>query len=235
MSLDGKYHRDRGCTLSALSPSTLPLSGQRILIIDDQPSIRGVLQVALEEAGADVWTAGDGPSAMLLLESALPDLVLLDHSMPGMDGWAVIESLRATPRTAAIPVALVTTAKDFSSFELARRLGVAAFVSKPFRLHEVIATAGRILRGARPLQGRAAHDDEGPFVQIREPAGALVGVGRLVDLDEKGAQVEFDRPLDSGARYELVLAEAGARVLVAEVRWVRKAGDSFNHGVRLLE
>lgn len=235
MGLDAKYHRSPGCTLSALSPNTLPLSGQRILIIDDQPSIRGVLQVALEEAGADVWTAGDGPSAMLLLESALPDLVLLDHSMPGMDGWAVIESLRASSRTATIPVVLVTSAKDFSSFELARRLGVAAFVSKPFRLHEVIETAGRILRGARPLQGRAAHDDEGPFVQIREPAGTLVGVGRLVDLDEKGAQVEFDRPLDSGARCELVLAEAGARVLVAEVRWVRKVGDSFHHGVRLLD
>lgn len=216
-----------------MSTSSLPLTGQRILIIDDQPSIRGVLQVALEEAGADVWTAGDGPSAMLLLESALPDLVLLDQSMPGMDGWAVIESLRGAPRTAAIPVVLVTTAKDFSSFELARQLGVAAFVSKPFRLHEVIETAGRILRGARPLQGRGARDAEGPSVQIREPAGALVGMGRLLDLDEKGAQVEFDRPLPSGGRYELVLPESTAP-LHAEVRWVRKTGERFHHGVRLL-
>jgi CheY-like chemotaxis protein len=215
-----------------LSTSALPLPGRRILIIDDQPSIRGVLQVALEEAGADVWTAGDGPSAMRLLESALPDLVLLDQSMPGMDGWAVIESLRALPRTAGIPIVLVTTAKDFSSFELARQLGVAAFVSKPFRLREVIETASRILRGARPLQGRSAGDAEGPSVQIREPTGALVGIGRLLDLDAKGAQVEFDRPLPSGGRYELVLPESETP-LHAEVRWVRKAGDRFHHGLRL--
>lgn len=217
-----------------MASSALPLSAQRILIIDDQPSIRGVLQVALEEAGADVWTAGDGPSAMLLLESALPDLVLLDQSMPGMDGWAVIESLRASARTAAIPIVLVTTARDFSSFELARNLGVAAFVSKPFRLHEVIQTARRILEGARPLQGRAARDTERPSVQIREPAGVLVGMGRLLDLDEKGAQVEFERPLPSGGRFELVLSEGDARTLTGEIRWVRKAGESFHHGLRLV-
>lgn len=202
-------------------------------MIDDQPSIRGVIQLALEEAGADVWTAGDGPSAMLLLESSTPDLVLLDQAMPGMDGWAVIESLRASKRTAAIPIVLVTTARDLSSFELARNLGVAAFVSKPFRLNEVIQTSRRILEGARPLQGRKERDAEGPSVQIRDPAGALIGMGRLLDLDGKGAQVEFDRPLPSGARFELVLSEGGARTLSGEIRWVRKAGDSFHHGLRL--
>lgn len=202
-------------------------------MIDDQPSIRGVIQVALEEAGADVWTAGDGPSAMLLLESSTPDLVLLDQAMPGMDGWAVIESLRASKRTAAIPIVLVTTARDLSSFELARNLGVAAFVSKPFRLNEVIQTSRRILEGARPLQGRKERDAEGPSVQIRDPAGALIGMGRLLDLDGKGAQVEFDRTLPSGARFELVLSEGGARTLSGEIRWVRKAGDSFHHGLRL--
>ena len=56
---------------------------------------------------------------------------------------------------------------------------------------------------------------------------------RLLDLDEKGAQVEFDRPLASGGRYELVLPEAGGRTLAAEVRWVRKVGDAFQHGLRI--
>ncbi len=217
-----------------MSPS-LPLASRRILIIDDQPSIRGVLQVAVEEAGADVWSAGDGHSAMLLLESALPDLVMLDHSMPGMDGWAVIESLRATTRTASIPVILATSSKDFSSFELARNLGVAAFVSKPFRLHEVVETMRRILDGARPLQGRPPRDDEGPAVQVREQSGALVGLGRLLDLDEHGAQIEFERPLPEGTTFQLVLTDRGSRTLDGEIRWVRKAGHSFHHGLRLRE
>jgi CheY-like chemotaxis protein len=216
-----------------LSASVLPLASQRILVIDDQPSIRGVLQVALEEAGADVWTAGDGESALLLLRASLPDAIVLDQAMPGMDGWAVIESLRAARRTSGIPVVLATSAQDLTSFDRARKLGIAAFVSKPFRLHEVIATIRRILDGARPLQGRPARDQEGPTVQIRERSGALVGLGRLLDLDARGAQIEFDRPLASEETYMLVLPEEGGRSLTGEVRWVRKAGDAFHHGLRL--
>ncbi len=214
-------------------PQSLPLASRRILIIDDQPSIRGLLQVAAEEAGADVRSAGDGQSALLLLESSVPDLVLLDQAMPGMDGWAVIESLRTSARTASIPIVLVTSSRDFSSFELARNLGVAAFVSKPFRLNEVIETMRRILDGARPLQGQPSRDQEGPAVQIREPSGLLVGLGRLLDLDAHGAQIDFERPLPSGGSFLLVLTEGGSRTLEGEIRWVRKTGDRFHHGLRL--
>jgi CheY-like chemotaxis protein len=219
--------------LSANSP---PLTSRRILVIDDQPSIRGVLQVALEEAGADVWAAGDGASALLLLESALPDLIVLDLEMPTMDGWAVVDALRATRRTAAIPVLLVSAGKDYSSFTRARTLGVAAFLSKPYRLGEVVETGRRILDGARPLQGQAVAEHEGPVVQMRELSGTLLGIGRLLDLDKRGAQVDFQRPLATGQLCLLVLAEVeGSQTRQAEVRWVRKVGDSFQHGLRFQE
>jgi CheY-like chemotaxis protein len=225
-------------TLLPLTSSSLPLQGRRILIVDDQPSIRGVLQVALEEAGADVWTAGDGASALVILESALPDLILLDLAMPVMDGWEVLRRLKANHRTAQLPVILETSAQDYASYATARKEGIAAFLSKPFRLHEVIETCRRVLDGARPMQGKPPREDAGagPDVQIRDLSGNLMGVGRLLDLAPRGAQVEMDEPLAPGAPYTVTLREtAGARVVTGEVRWVRKVGEHFHHGFSLRE
>ena len=121
------------------------MEGRRILVIDDQPSIRGVLQVALEESGADVWAAGDGQSALVILEAALPDLVLLDLVMPGIDGWEVVKRLKANPRTSHLPIILETSAQDYASYAAARKEGIAAFLGKPFRLNEVIETCRRVV------------------------------------------------------------------------------------------
>lgn len=199
--------------------------------MDDQPSIRGVLQVALEEVGADVWTAGDGASALVILESALPDLILLDLVMPQMDGWAVLKSLKASPRTAQIPVVLETSIQDYTSFAAARREGVAAFLSKPFMLNEVVETCRRILDGARPLQGKLEGDSAAPQVQLRDAESNLLGLGQLLDLAPNGAQVEFERPLAPAQQVTLVFLESGAsRTITGEVRWVRKVGERFHHG-----
>src|SRR5687768_13114905 len=93
-----------------------PLSGRRILVVDDQPSILDILQEVLRDAGADVDVAVDGPGALRLLQTRLPDLILLDLAMPGMDGWRVLDALQASPQTAGIPVALETSAEDYQSF-----------------------------------------------------------------------------------------------------------------------
>lgn len=216
--------------------SSLPLSGRRILVIDDQPSIRGILQLALEEAGADVWTAGDGQSALVILDSALPDLILLDLVMPGMDGWTVFKSLKTSHRTTQIPVVIETSARDYVSFAAARKEGVAAFLSKPFRLNEVIETCRRILDGARPLQGRGGADESpSPEVHVRDSSGNLLGIGRLLDLAPRGAQIELERPLPIGEAVTLLLKDAGggSRTVAGEVRWARKVGDRFHHGLEL--
>jgi CheY-like chemotaxis protein len=215
-----------------------PLQGRRILVIDDQPSIRGVLQVALEEAGADVWTAGDGSSALVILESALPDLILLDLVMPGMDGWEVVRQLKANYRTSRLPVILETSAQDYPSYAAARKEGIAAFLGKPFRLNEVIETCRRVLDGARPMQGKPSREEEGhaPDVQVRDPSGKLMGIGKLLDLAPRGAQIEMDKPLAQTVPYTVTLTEAeGGRLVTGDVRWVRKVGNHFHHGLSLRE
>ena len=213
----------------------LPLGGRRILVVDDQPSIRGILETALSEAGADVWCVGDGPTAITLLETANPELILLDLAMPGMNGWQVLETLSGQPRTASIPVVLETSAEDFPSFQRARKLGVAAFVNKPFRLGEVVETCRRILEGARPLQGRHERRDATPPIQMRDADDNLVALGWLLNVDARGAQVDLESPLEPGRRLTLVTQD-GAQVTTrpAEVRWVTPVGGRFHHGLVFL-
>jgi hypothetical protein len=110
---------------------------------------------------------------------------------------------------------------------------VAAFISKPFRINEVIETCRRILDGARPLQGRTAGatDAEGPSVSLRANDGTLMGVGTLLDLADKGAQVKLDTPLPLSRVFTLVIDDGPSPTTRrAEVRWVTHVGTRFHIG-----
>jgi CheY-like chemotaxis protein len=190
-----------------------------------------VLELALTEAGAVVSSAEDGAAALRVLERGLPDLILLDLAMPRMDGWQVLDRLAESTRTSTIPVILETSAEDFASFERARQRGVAAFISKPFRLHEVIETCRRILEGARPLQGLTAGPAARPAVEVRDAEGGVF-TGSLLDLDSRGAQVELESPVAPARRVTLVVHSTdGSATHTAEVRWVTRVGERYCHGL----
>lgn len=215
----------------------LPLSKCRILVVDDQSSIRGLLHVALTEAGADVSTAASGSDAIVMVGVAPPDLILLDLAMPGMTGWQVLEALKASRKTASIPVVLQTSAEDFASFDKARKLAVAAFVSKPFRLSEVVETCRRILGGARPLQGRSQPAPQEPRVELRDAAERVLCVGTLMDMATRGAQVDLEKPLAVGQRLTLVVHEGEHKGSHhdAEVRWITQIDGRYQHGLRFVQ
>src|SRR5262249_44233368 len=110
--------------LRSLSMSSAPLASCRVLVVDDQASIRSVLRAALADAGAEVEEAESGEAALQAVKAHAPQLVLLDLAMPGMNGWQVLEKLRSAPETAALPVILETSSGDFPSYEQARRHAV---------------------------------------------------------------------------------------------------------------
>ena len=212
----------------------LPLATRRILVVDDQSSIRGLLETALSEAGADVRTAPDGAAGLEMVRLNEPDLILLDLAMPRMTGWQVLEALQASPKTASIPVVLQTSAEDYASFDRAKKLRVAAFVSKPFRLSEVIETCRRILVGARPLQGRVEPPVVIPEVEVLDAAGTQINRGTLIDLSDAGAQVDLERPLSIGQRVTLVVKASGKDApRPSVVRWVTKVEGRYHHGLRV--
>src|SRR4051812_49266544 len=171
-----------------MAPHASPLASRRILIVDDQESIRSVLRQALTEAGATVLEGGSGAEGIRVATHERPDLILLDITMPEMNGWQVLEALRAVAETAEIPVVLETSSGDFPSYDLAKRHAVAAFISKPFRLADVVETCRRIIGGARPLLGRDAMESPPASVQVRDGQERLLAVGTLVDADAGGAQ-----------------------------------------------
>jgi CheY-like chemotaxis protein len=105
----------------------------KVLIIDDEDDIRRIARLSLVRVGGlDVIDARDGPTGVALAESDQPDVVLLDVMMPGLDGPATLAALRASDKTAGIPVVFLT-AKAMPD-EIARLygLGVRGVLQKPF-------------------------------------------------------------------------------------------------------
>ena len=116
----------------------------RVLVVDDEESVRFLLRVAFELAGFEVAEAPNGAAACELISSEpAPALVATDYMMPVMDGGELIQRLRTDPATASVPVMLIS-----SSPGARERIGLAdAFVQKPFDPTEVVATAERLLEG----------------------------------------------------------------------------------------
>ena len=107
--------------------------GATILICDDEPSLRELMRLSLETgAGYSFVEAGDGSEAIETLESARPDLILLDVMMPGTNGIAVLEHLRADPELSDIPVIVVSAFASPADRQRALEAGATRFVKKPF-------------------------------------------------------------------------------------------------------
>ena len=120
-----------------------------ILIADDYEDNRELLRLMLEIYGHEVREARNGQECVRLAQLEPPDLLLIDLSMPVLDGWGTLEQLRADERTRHIPCIAVTAFAD-SDRERALRVGFDAYLSKPFRGKELISMVDRLLAASRP-------------------------------------------------------------------------------------
>jgi DNA-binding response OmpR family regulator len=132
------------------------MAASRILVIDDDDDIRGLLRALLERAGHQVSDAPDGRAGLRELYSAAPDLVILDVAMPGLDGWATLERIR---EMTDVPV-LMLTARD-AEVERVRGLmgGADDYVVKPFGRQELVARVDVLLRRPRSAAARESYSD----------------------------------------------------------------------------
>jgi CheY-like chemotaxis protein/phosphoribosyl 1,2-cyclic phosphodiesterase len=111
----------------------------RILVVDDQPEMRTLIVRALEGEQYIVSTAVSGQEALRMIDAHLPDLVVLDYKMAGMDGMAVMRTLRAGSRTRALPVLMLTAMTDEPSTRAGFEAGVTDYVTKPFSIPQLTA------------------------------------------------------------------------------------------------
>jgi CheY-like chemotaxis protein len=103
----------------------------RVLFVDDDPILREFATVNLASEQATIETAGDGREALVAIAENAPDIMLLDLEMPGLDGFGVLEALRADPRYRDLPVIVVTGREDVEAVDRAFAAGATSFVVKP--------------------------------------------------------------------------------------------------------
>ncbi|WP_051675651.1 response regulator transcription factor [Polaromonas glacialis] len=126
-----------------------------VLIVDDVPDNLSVLHDALDESGYTVLVATSGEAALQRARQAVPDIVLLDAMMPGMDGFEVARRLKAMPETAHIPIIFMTGLTETEHLVAALQAGGVDYVTKPIKPKEVMARMGVHLQGARRARQEA--------------------------------------------------------------------------------
>jgi adenylate cyclase len=152
----------------------------KILVVDDVPENVRLLEAILAPRGYDVVSATDGRTALELVESASPDLVLLDVLMPQMDGYAVCRQLREREETAVLPVIMITSSTGPEKTQ-AIEAGADDFIPKPFNHHELLTRVRSLLRIKR------YHDT------IKEQAAELLELNRTLEERVRTQVEELER------------------------------------------
>jgi len=158
---------------AASSPEPAPPEGtgrgatRTVLVIDDEPSVREIVQRFLAREGYRVETAASGEEGLRLARAAAPDVITLDVLMPGMDGWAVLAALKADPRLADVPVIMLTIVEEKN---LGYALGAAEYLVKPLDRDRLV----EVIRRHRP---------EGPILVVDDEAEQRTLLRRILERE----------------------------------------------------
>lgn len=174
-------------------------SAATILIVEDDRFNVRLLSEICRNAGYDVRVATDGLAAVGEIEQARPDLVLLDIMIPEIDGYGVLERIRANARTADLPVVMVTAVQDVEARNKAIDLGADDFISKPFKLFELQTRVRNALQLRQFRRKLRADLTPGITVDPRE-----------LEVDESGAVgAALDSLKVSGASASVITVDIG--------------------------
>lgn len=206
------------------------LNSDLVLIVDDIPENLSLLHDALDEAGYTVLVATNGETALQRAHNSVPDVILLDAVMPGMDGFEVARRLKADFATQHIPIVFMTGLTETEHVVAAFEAGGADYVTKPIRPQEVLARIAAHMQNARLMrQARGALDAFGQATLAVQPDS-----GRLVWQTPLARKLlgEYFGPDDD-------IAPPPVRAWIAESRKARREGRDFpplaiNQGARRL-
>lgn len=182
------------------------------MVVDDDEMVRELIRAGLEGDGLSVTTAADGTEALGLLARVVPDLILCDVNMPGMDGFTLLQRLRADPQGQSVPLMFLTARSDPDDAITGLRLGADDYLRKPFELPELVARVrAKLDRPPVPVETRS-HD-------LR--TGLLAEVRFLQELDR-----ERDRSIRTGRPGFLAVMDLDEREIVND-RYGRPGDDEL--------
>jgi CheY-like chemotaxis protein len=118
----------------------------KILIVDDEPHMRRVTELSIKKGGYDIVIGRNGREALELAAREKPNLIVMDVSMPELDGLAALLLLKADPATADIPVIMLTVRGHTMTRHQAEQSGAAVYLTKPFSPSQLLAEVQRLLR-----------------------------------------------------------------------------------------
>jgi DNA-binding NarL/FixJ family response regulator len=118
---------------------------KQLLVVDDDPGLLLAVSETMRAEGYEVQTARRAAEAMVRVAESLPDLIISDIRMPGMDGYALVRNLRASPRSRLVPIIFLTAKDETADRITGFRSGVDAYVTKPFEPEELVAIVKSIL------------------------------------------------------------------------------------------
>jgi len=124
----------------------LPKSAAKILVVDDNEQNRALVEATLEAESHEIVLASNGEQALRAFEQGMPDCILLDVRMPGLDGFAVCERIRALPGGTEVPIVFLTALRDVDTFDRALRAGADDFLTKPIRPTELVVRVQAALK-----------------------------------------------------------------------------------------
>ena len=179
---------------------------EHVLVVEDDPSIREVTTLGLEQAGFQVTSSGDGREGLVQFRQGSFDLVLLDVMLPSLDGFEVLREIRHDNQT---PVVMLTARSDLHDVVVGLELGADDYVTKPFELPELVARIKAVLRRSTAEPGDAVIHADGLEI---DPAGFTVRRG---DEELELTATEFRLLLELAKRPKQVFT----RELLLELVW----------------
>jgi len=195
---------------------------RRVLVVDDEPHLLNAIQLYLEDEGFLVLTAEDGKEALARVREQLPDVVVLDVQMPGLDGFETLQEIR---KISHAPVIMLTVRGEEADKVRGLRLGADDYVTKPFSQRELVERIRAVLR-------RAEMPASVPKTEIRVDDDLTIDFSKN-EVWLKGERVQLT-PTEHRLLYQLV-SNAG-RVLTTESLLTRVWGWEYReeeHYVRL--
>lgn len=154
----------------------------QILVVDDEPDILSVLVYHLSREGYRVTTAVNGQGALTAAAAERPDLIILDLMLPGMDGYEVLQRLRNSDRTAAIPVILLTARREEEERVKGFEVGADDYITKPFSARELTLRVEALLRRSKAEPVSASRRISVGPVELDREAHRAFSEGAEVDL-----------------------------------------------------